>query len=91
MYLKSWIRKGHRPDVTHSKDGVLYELIGSFRRGGWSHGVFVNQTCDKFLFVVEDITCIELAQANTFTELIDNVAEYYDTLWNKKKTHRFMK
>lgn len=85
-YLTTWLRKGHRPEVTYSKNGEVFELIASFRRAGWSHGVFINQTYDRYLFLIEEFdTFIELAESNTFTGLIDDVTEFYHNRWNEKK------
>ena len=85
MYLTSWIRKGHTSDIIHLKDGQIYELIGSFRRAGGSHGVFLNQSHDHFLFVIEEnMTRIVLAEGKSYHELINNVADYYDKYWNRR-------
>lgn len=86
QYLITWIRKGHRPEVTYTKNNEVYELIGSFRRAGWSHGIFVNRSLDHFLFIIEEFGEFTiLAEGNSIEELINNTVEFYDSAWNKRK------
>lgn len=83
-YLLTWIRKGHRPEVTYSKNDQIYELIGSFRRGGYSHGIFVNKSLDHFLFIIEDLgESTVLAEGKSIEDVINNTVEFYYTSWNK--------
>jgi hypothetical protein len=85
-YLVTWIRKGHRPETIYTKNNEVYELIGSFRRAGWSHGIFVNKSLDHFLFIIEEFGDFTvLAEGNTIENVIDNTVDFYDNGWNKRK------